>query len=127
MAATASFSVSGRITGTPTGHEGPVSITVGAFTLTSNDACAVSLQPVLASGDNTITVPQLPAATGVIISLHEDNTQEVILKGHTDDVGVSLGKTGATMITWEAANAPADFILDSAGVQTGLTTQIVFF
>lgn len=127
MTAAASITVNGRISGTPAGQDGPINITVGPLAITSADASGEVLQTVLGAGANTINVPQLPAASGCIIMLHNDNTQAVTLKGVTGDTGVSLGKTGTTVLNWDAASPPASFCLTSAGAQTGLATTIIFF
>ena len=122
MAASATISLAGRITGEPAGSH-----SIGPLFISSAAANFQVQVGVLASGDNTVTVPTNIATSGVIIVLPQTNTQLVKVKGVGGDTGVAIGKTGFFVLNWESGNAPATFILNSAGTQTGLTTQMIFF
>jgi len=122
MAAQASVTISGQITGTPVGSQ-----TIGPLTATSAAACGQIQELVLQSGANTITVPSTPAPTGVVIQLPSTNTAVTTLKGVTGDTGVALGKTGFFMLCFDPTAVPASFVLTSASTQTGLFTYIQFF
>jgi len=122
MAAQASVTISGQITGTPVGSQ-----TIGPLTATSAAACGQIQELVLQSGANTITVPSTPAPTGVVIQLPSANTAVTTLKGVTGDTGIALGKTGFFMLCFDPAAVPASFVLTSASTQTGLFTYIQFY
>jgi len=122
MAAQASVSLYGQITGTPLGNQ-----VIGPLTATSAAACGQVQELVLQSGANTITVPTTPAPNGVIIVLPATNTAETTLKGVTGDTGVDIGKTGWAVLPFNTASLPASFVLTSASTQTGLYTYIQFF
>jgi len=122
MAAQASVTISGQITGTPVGSQ-----TIGPLTATSAAACGQIQELVLQSGANTITVPSTPAPTGVVIQLPSTNTAVTTLKGVTGDTGIALGKTGFFMLCFDPTAVPASFVLTSASTQTGLFTYIQFF
>ena len=122
MAATANITVSGNFSGLATGSR-----TIGPNTVTSTTANGQVQQIVLQSGANTITCPTTPAPTGCVIVLPSTNTALTTLKGVTGDTGVSIGKVGTVMLSWDSANAPASFVLNSASTQTGLVTEISFF
>jgi hypothetical protein len=119
---TAYLDVSGAVQSAPTGGR-----TIGPLRITSAAANGQVQEVVLASGANTITVPTTPATTGCVIQLPSTNTFTTTLKGVTGDTGVVIGKTGFTVLTWEAAAAPSTFCLTSAGAQTGLVSEILFF
>jgi len=82
---------------------------------------------VLQSGSNTITIPTVPAPSGVIIQLPSTNTAATTLKGITGDTGLVIGKTGWAVIPFDPTSTPASFDLTSAATQTGLVTEIAFF
>lgn len=121
MAAQASVSLYGTITGTPLGSQ-----TIGPVTTTSAAACGQVQELVLQSGANTITVPATPAPNGCFIKLPDTNTAVVTLKGVTGDTGIAIGKTGWAWVPFDAAAVPASFVLNSASTQTGLFTYIIF-
>lgn len=116
MAAVSTISVSGTIEDAPTGD-----ITVGPISVTGV-AYAAHAQ-VLASGFNTVTVPQLPVPVGVIIIPPSTNTQTVTLKGITGDTGIRLHKTAPTMLTFDSAGVPTSLGL-TAGA--GITDPFLF-
>jgi len=124
MAATASITISGTISNTPTGSRA-----VGPITLTSAAANGQVQQLVLAAGDNTITVPTGIATSGCIIQLPATNTSVTTLKGTSggSDTGIAIGKTTAQVLNWDATAAPANFILNSVSTQTSKVTEITFF
>ena len=122
MAAAATITIQGQISGTATGTRA-----VGPITLTSAAANGQVQQLVLAAGTNTITIPTVPAPSGCIIALNPSNTSIVTLKGVAGDTGIALGKTTTTMLNWDATAVPASFVLTSVSTQTGLITEIQFF
>jgi hypothetical protein len=122
MAAQASVSITGTITGTPVGNQ-----VIGPLTAVSAAACGQVQELVLQSGANTITVPATPAPNGCIIQLPSANTAVTTLKGVTGDTGIAIGKTGFLMLCFDPTAVPASFVLNSASTQTGLYTYISFF
>ena len=122
MAATASITISGSISNTPTGSRN-----IGPITLTSAAANGYVQQIVLQAGANTITIPTLPAPSGCIITLPATNTSVTTLKGVTGDTGIAIGKTTSLVLNWDATALPASFVLTSVSTQTGLVTEIQFF
>lgn len=120
--ATASIQINGNIQGTSTGTR-----VIGPITLTSATANGQVQQVVLASGTNTITVPATPAPNGCIIVLPSTNTAVVTLKGVAGDTGIAIGKTTTSVLNWDPTAVPASFVLNSAALQTGLITEIIFF
>ena len=121
MAATATITLTGSVTGLPTGSK------AFAISGTSSAANGTTTQVVLQAGANTITVPTLPAPIGCIIQLPTTNTSVVTLKGVTGDTGIAIGKTTSHYLTWDSTALPASFVLTSVSTQTGLVTEIVFF
>ena len=81
-------------------------------------------QIVLASGDNTITVPAL--SDGVLIIPDSTSTVTKTLKGDTGDTGVEVSPTKPTLLTWPST-PPASFILTTNGADTGKYTTFLFF
>lgn len=122
MTATANVSITGTISGLPTGSR-----TIGPINVASAAASGAVTEIVLQSGANTITLPTLPAPTGCVIQLPSTNTAVVTLKGVTGDTGIAIGKTGSTLLTWDPTALPTSFVLNSASTQTGLVTEITFF
>ncbi|MGZ4518845.1 MAG: hypothetical protein ACXVGB_00305 [Mycobacteriaceae bacterium] len=118
MAATASISISGSITGLPDGDK-----TVGPVAISSAAAVGDSESIILANGDNTVTPPA--RATGCIIVFDPTSTTTKTLKGVGGDTGVPLKKTGANLLTFELAHGA--FIINSSAADTGLYTTITFF
>lgn len=123
MAAAATITLGGQISSEPGGQ-----FTIGPITITSAAANWQVQNLVLANGANTITVPSTPAPTGCIIVLDPANTAIVTLKGVAGDTGIAIGKTTkAVMLCWDPTAVPASFVLNSAALQTGFNTQIIFF
>ena len=60
----------------------------------------------------------------MVIRLPSDNTETVKFGGSS---GTELSKTGFAVLCFNTASLPASFVLHSAGVQTGKTTEISFF
>jgi len=102
MPVVSSISIQGTIEDGPAGD-----ITVGPITTTG--VAWASQAQILASGFNTITVPQLPVPVGVIIIPPSTNTQTVILKGITGDTGIRLHKTKPHLLTFDSTAVPATF------------------
>lgn len=120
--ASATISVNGSIVGMPTGSK-----VIGPLTISSSAPNGQVQELVLASGANTVTIPTLPAPTGCVIQLPATNTNVVTLKGVTGDTGIAIGKTTVTVLNWDPLALPASFVLNSAGAQTPLVTEITFF
>lgn len=83
-----------------------------------------SLQDELATGDNTVIVPA--NADGVVIIFDSTSTTVKKLKGAAGDTGVILAKNKWNVITFDTTPI-TDFIINSAGADTGKTTTFVFF
>jgi len=79
---------------------------------------------VLASGDNTITIPAL--ADGCIIIFASTSTTTKTLKGVGGDTGIAVTKNSWLVLTFHTT-PPANFIINSSAVDTGLYTRIIFF
>ena len=122
MAAAATLTIAGLITGLPTGQR-----QIGPITLASAAANGQVQQVILQSGANTITVPATPAPSGCIIQLPATNTAVTTLKGVAGDTGIALGKTTCNVLNWDPTAVPGTFVLSSASTQTGLITEITFF
>jgi hypothetical protein len=122
MAANATVTISGQVTGLPDGS----GVAFGPLTITSAAANWQTQAVVLASGANTITVPTTPAPTGCLVVLPSGNTAVTTLKGVSGDTGIAIGKTSALLICWDPTAVPASFVLNSASLQSA-PTQIKFF
>lgn len=122
MAAQASLTIQGSVTGVATGSKtlGPVTITQG----TPTDANAAPITSViLASGDNTITIPSTTCVAAVI-QFASGSTTTKKLKGHADDVGIIVTKNGPVLLSFAASGAPASFIINSSALDTANTTTV---
>lgn len=122
MSAVASINISGSITSAAGGSN-----VFGPFNISSNAANPAITEIVLASGDNTITVPATPATSGCVIVLNSANTVVTTFKYAGGDTGFPIGKTTKQVLNWDPTAAPATFILNAASAQTGLNTEIRFF
>lgn len=123
MAQTALLNISGYVTGLP----GNSITNIGPIAITSAAANGSITEVVLQAGDNTITIPTTNAPTGCVIQLPSGNTQVTKFKGAGGDTGFAIGKTTTQVICWDPTALTANFILNSAGTQTGLVTRITFF
>ena len=121
MAATALITIQGTITGLAGGES-----KIGPITLSSAAANGQKLPFVLVSGANTVPVPPLPKPSGCIITLDPANTVVTTLKGVAGDTGIAIGKTTKIVLNWDPTAPPSGFVLDSAGLQTGVT-YVEFF
>lgn len=81
-------------------------------------------QLVLASGDNTITVPS--TAVGCIILFDPTSTAIKKLKGAGGDTGIIVSRQLWIVLTFDTTPI-ANFIINSSVVDTGKTTTVVFF
>lgn len=120
--AVAQFSLAGRIQGQPGG-----SLNLGPITFGSANANYTIRSVSLNAGSNTINVPNEPPTSGVIVILPKDNVQPVTIKGQAGDTGITIGKTGWVVLTWDPANPPNNFVLQSAGSHLNKDTAILFF
>lgn len=118
MPATGSVSISGSVTGLPTGSK-----TVGPITISSAAAVGQQTDLVLASGDNTITVPSTATAAIVVFASASTTTKKI--KGVAGDTGITLAKTGKFVLQFDTT-PPASFIINSSVADTGNTTSILF-
>lgn len=94
------------------------------MTITSATAIGAVTDVILAAGDNTITVPA--GATAAIIQFGAGSTQVKKLKGIAGDTGIIVTKIGTCVLHFDAAGAPANFIINSAALDAGITTEITF-
>jgi len=122
MAASATVTISGVVSGLPQGN-----VSIGPVSTTSVAPCAQVTQIVLQAGDNTITLPTAVAPTGCVIQLPAANTSVTKLKGAGADTGIAIGKISSQLLTWDSTAPPASFILNSVSTQTGLVTTVTFF
>jgi hypothetical protein len=120
MTATATITLSGTLDDAPSGSK------QFAGTLSSAAACPATLLVALSTSFAAITVPTLPAPTGVMIKLPAGNTHEVTLKGVTGDTGIKIGKTGWTVLSWDPASIPTTFGMVAAGTVTN-PAEVSFF
>lgn len=119
MAATASVSITGTVTGLPTGSR-----VLGPMTIASVSAVGSVTDLILASGVNTITVPT--GATAAIIQFAVGSVTTKTLKGIAGDTGIVVAKTGTVVINFDTTALPANFVINSSALDTGLTTEITF-
>jgi len=94
------------------------------MTITSATAIGAVTDVVLAAGDNTITVPS--GASAAIIQFGAGSTSVKKLKGAGADTGITVTKIGTCVLHFDAAGAPANFIINSSALDTGITTEITF-
>lgn len=122
MAATATVTLNGSITGLPTG-----AVSIGTLTASSANSNGGVQQVVLGSGNNTFIIPTAPAPSGVIVQLPATNTSVVTFKGVTGDTGIAIGKTGWFVIPFDPTAVPNSFVLSSVSAQTGKYTYVTYF
>ncbi len=122
MAATASISLQATITGTPGGTQ---AISLGESSVAANSTVQTL---VLASGDNTFTLPTTPAPTMAIIVLPLTNAVVTKFKGAAGDTGMVMKPAGGWMIlNFNTASLPTSFVLNAASAHTaGLNTTVYF-
>jgi hypothetical protein len=122
VAVTGSITVSGSVAGLATGSKtlGPITITSAA---PSDLTCGATTTVVLANGANTITVPSSTCTAAVIVFASASTTVKT-LKGVSGDTGFTVTKNGTFVLQFDAAGAPANFVINSAGADTGNTTTI---
>lgn len=116
MPGTGTLTLSGTLSGFPSGQR---TISVS---LPITSAIDVSYEPVLAIGNNTITVPA--GANGVIIDPPSANTIVVTLRGTGTDTGVTLHRTLAT--AWLFDSSQVTFVLNTPSLLSG-PMQLTFF
>ena len=112
MAASASLTLSGTITGLAGGSE-----TV-SLTLTNSSASGAVTTTALASGANTISVPT--GALWCIVVPPSGNTTALTLKGNGADTGVGLHPSQASILA--LANGTTSFIVSAAATMSSPTT-----
>lgn len=125
MAGTGSVTITGTKLNLASGTQtfGPVTISSAPATELN---LAYVLTIVLASGANTITVPST-TCVGVIIQFNSASTVTKTLKGVTGDTGIAVTKIGTCVLTFDAAGAPASFVITAGGADTGNVTELWFF
>jgi hypothetical protein len=109
--ATGSLTVSGSVTGLPTGSK-----SLGPLTVTPSAPIGDTRDVPLTTGDNTVTVPA--GTTLVVITLPAGNTQAVKLKQVGGDSGTPLALAGLGAVLVFPASPPASFVLNAAGAVT---------
>lgn len=122
MPATGTVTVSGAISGLPSGSRA-----IGPLTVSPTNASGHVIDVVLASGDNTITVPSTPTTSGCIIQFGASSTTTKKLKGIGADTGITVTKTGFAVLCWDTAAVPGSFVINSSAADTGQVTEITFF
>ena len=120
MAATASVTISGNVTGAPTSQR-----TIDPTTLTSVASSGAVTQTTLAVGDNTFTIP--PLSIGCFIQLPVANVIVTKFKGVAGDSGMIMAPGGVMLINWNVASLPASFVLNAAGAHIAGVTEVTFF
>jgi hypothetical protein len=115
MAAAGVITVSGSVTGIPTG-----SITF-AGSITSSAAVGEVLSIVLASGDNTISVPS--GTTTVYFQPPVGNAIALKLKGAGGDTGVTISKVNLSIFSLDASQTS---LIINAGSAFSAATYIAF-
>ena len=121
MAVNSSIVVSGSVSGLQLGGK-----TIGPITITGTNtdiAGGESLVLVLASGDNTITIPST-TCTAAVVDFPPTSAVVKKLKGVGGDTGLVVSKNGTLVLQFDSP-APTSFILNAASADTG-TTSILF-
>lgn len=121
MSATGTITISGSIEDLPGGSK-----TIGPITIDLTAASGVTTDLVLASGDNTITLPTAVVPTGCIIVFDSTSTTTKKLKGVAGDTGITVKKTGVCVMTFDAS-PPTNFIINASAADTGKVTSVIFF
>lgn len=116
MAAAGQVNLTGTVDDLPSGAK-----VIGPLTFTAAAALDATVQVVLASGANTVTVPT--GATMVIIVFDPASTTDKTLKGVTGDTGIKSGPTGFVCFP---VNAISSFCITSSAADTSKTTTIMF-
>lgn len=126
MAVQESVVVYGTITGLSTGSRyiGPITLPAPA---SPNDATSGQTTTViLASGDNTITIPS-NNCTAAIITFGSTSATTKKIKGAGGDTGITVNPTGTLVLSFPGAGTTAaSFIINSSATDTGITTEIQF-
>ncbi len=115
MAASAIISITGSVTGLPTGTKKL------AGQIISTTAISIITDVILASGDNTITVPT--GATAVLIQPPLANAIALTLKGAGGDTGILLHKIYPTLVSLSAGQTT---LIINAGSLMTLVTEFNF-
>lgn len=127
MAASGSLTLTGTISGLQWGNKvigGTAGLTVASAGSEVNAAAVTTI--VLANGANTITVPST-ACTGCVIVFGPASAVTKTIKGITGDTGLAVTKNGWCAFSFDAAGAPASFVITAGGADTGNVTEICFF
>lgn len=119
MAITALVSLRGYFSGLLTGSRA-----IAPTDITDADAPSHINQKVLASGDNSFSVPA--NADGCIIVFDSTSTTVKTLKGNAADTGIILAKNRWNVITFDTTPI-ATIIINSSAADTGKNTEITFF
>jgi hypothetical protein len=116
------------ISGQATGLEGGAK-TYGPLQIASNPANTLALANittiVLASGNNTITIPT--GANGCIVNFAPGSTVTKTYKGVATDAGTQIATTGVGLVlSWVGVTAPATFVIACSATDTNQITEIWF-
>jgi hypothetical protein len=80
----------------------------------------------LANGDNVFTLPTAPGPpVGCVIDPPNSNLNVLKLKGAGADTGIVISKTAPTVLTFDPANLPVSFIINSAGAMAAGSVLVV--
>lgn len=122
MSVAGSITIQGAVSGLLTGTKnlGPITI---ASANPSDLTCGTTTTLILGNGVNTITVPS-SQCTACIIVFANASTVTKTLKGVGGDTGVAMTKNGIVVLEFDAAGAPANFVIQTSAIDTGNTTSI---
>lgn len=114
--ANANVTISGQVTGLPTGSK-----FIGPFTINNTTSVGAVTELSTASGDNTVTIPT--NAIGCVIEPPTTNTAALKLKGAGGDTGIQIAVATPSLYTFPAGTA--SFILNAGSA--GLAIEISWF
>lgn len=121
MAATGVVSITGSVTGLPTGSK-----TLGPLTIQSSTANGSTIEVALTvSTAVTVTIPTVGGnCTAVVFCPASSNTNSLTLKGVTGDTGIAISKVNPTVIPLDTSPA-ASFVV-AVGTGTNSTAEVFF-
>ena len=126
MAVQESVTLYGSVTGLQSGQKIVGPYTVSPPATATDQTSGQTTTVILASGDNTITIPSTNC-TAAIISFTPGSATTKKLKGAGGDTGVTLHADGVNLISFPGGGATAaSFIINSSVLDTGNTTEVLF-
>lgn len=93
----------------------------------NNSPPGVETQLVLASGLNTVNLPAVSTVAGAIIVFDSTSTVAKTILGAAADTGLRADPSKWTVLTFDPAALPTNFIITAGAADTGKTTSIIFF